>query len=295
MEGIIMVGEKNVLKLMCYSRNTYYVWKREKRPIIELIDKYFQDNEITEFLETGRISRLENNRDQELLNNEASKIYNHFISVLYLKDKSLLRLFLVVINNANETSANLNLNFIDLVFESEGSKKDKINLLKEFNKTVQNNNILFFYSIKYMFLNNFETISYSSNSYEDLEYYNYSFNITYFQLILEIFYKKKYMNLEEHLEFKKHIINNKSQSIKKPTSKEDYVYILNEDEPYPISIFEQEDDYIKLIDEEELSDLEALFEYIKYLKSLILEEKSIKIDFEITPNEFDINKIIPKN
>ncbi|MCT7486547.1 hypothetical protein N5T98_07295 [Aliarcobacter cryaerophilus] len=291
-----MTQSEVMATLLEISENSYYRWKKKDHVrLVNLIEKYFTIKDLEEFLETEKISRLENNRDQELLNNEASKIYNHFISVLYLKDKSLLRLFLVVINNANETSANLNLNFIDLVFESEGSKKDKINLLKEFNKTVQNNNILFFYSIKYMFLNNFETISYSSNSYEDLEYYNYSFNITYFQLILEIFYKKKYMNLEEHLEFKKHIINNKSQSIKKPTSKEDYVYILNEDEPYPISIFEQEDDYIKLIDEEELSDLEALFEYIKYLKSLILEEKSIKIDFEITPNEFDINKIIPKN
>ncbi len=291
-----MTQSEVMATLLEISENSYYRWKKKDHiRLVNLIEKYFTIKDLEEFLETEKISRLENNRDQELLNNEASKIYNHFISVLYLKDKSLLRLFLVVINNANETSANLNLNFIDLVFESEGSKKDKINLLKEFNKTVQNNNILFFYSIKYMFLNNFETISYSSNSYEDLEYYNYSFNITYFQLILEIFYKKKYMNLEEHLEFKKHIINNKSQSIKKPTSKEDYVYILNEDEPYPISIFEQEDDYIKLIDEEELSDLEALFEYIKYLKSLILEEKSIKIDFEITPNEFDINKIIPKN
>ncbi|MCG3668315.1 hypothetical protein L5F24_09930 [Aliarcobacter butzleri] len=291
-----MTQSEVMATLLEISENSYYRWKKKDHiRLVNLIEKYFTIKDLEEFLETEKISRLENNRDQELLNNEASKIYNHFISVLYLKDKSLLRLFLVVINNANETSANLNLNFIDLVFESEGSKKDKINLLKEFNKTVQNNNILFFYSIKYMFLNNFETISYSSNSYEDLEYYNYSFNITYFQLILEIFYKKKYMNLEEHLEFKKHIINNKSQSIKKPTSKEDYVYILDEDEPYPISIFEQEDDYIKLIDEEELSDLEALFEYIKYLKSLILEEKSIKIDFEITPNEFDINKIIPKN
>jgi len=291
-----MTQSEVMATLLEISENSYYRWKKKDHVrLVNLIEKYFTIKDLEEFLETEKISRLENNRDQELLNNEASKIYNHFISVLYLKDKSLLRLFLVVINNANETSANLNLNFIDLVFESEGSKKDKINLLKEFNKTVQNNNILFFYSIKYMFLNNFETISYSSNSHEDLEYYNYSFNITYFQLILEIFYKKKYMNLEEHLEFKKHIINNKSQSIKKPTSKEDYVYILNEDEPYPISIFEQEDDYIKLIDEEELSDLEALFEYIKYLKSLILEEKSIKIDFEITPNEFDINKIIPKN
>jgi hypothetical protein len=54
-----VIGEKNVLKLMCYSRNTYYVWKREKRPIIELIDKYFEDFEITEFLETGKIEKFE--------------------------------------------------------------------------------------------------------------------------------------------------------------------------------------------------------------------------------------------
>lgn len=186
-----MTQSEVMATLLEISENSYYRWKKKDHiRLVNLIEKYFTIKDLEEFLETEKISRLENNRDQELLNNEASKIYNHFISVLYLKDKSLLRLFLVVINNANETSANLNLNFIDLVFESEGSKKDKINLLKEFNKTVQNNNILFFYSIKYMFLNNFETISYSSNSYEDLEYYNYSFNITYFQLILEIFYKK---------------------------------------------------------------------------------------------------------
>lgn len=55
-----MVNEKNILKLMCYSRNTYYVWKREKRPIIELIDKYFTDSEIEEFLQTGKINKFDN-------------------------------------------------------------------------------------------------------------------------------------------------------------------------------------------------------------------------------------------
>ena len=54
-----MINEKNVLKLMHYSRNTYYVWKREKRPIIELIDRYFTDSEIEEFLQTGKIINFE--------------------------------------------------------------------------------------------------------------------------------------------------------------------------------------------------------------------------------------------
>ena len=55
-----MVNEKNILQLMCYSRNTYYVWKREKRPIIELIDKYFTNYEIEEFLKTGLFFKEKN-------------------------------------------------------------------------------------------------------------------------------------------------------------------------------------------------------------------------------------------
>lgn len=55
-----MASEKNILKLMCYSRNTLYVWKREKRPIVELIEKYFFDEDIEEFLKTGKINKFEN-------------------------------------------------------------------------------------------------------------------------------------------------------------------------------------------------------------------------------------------
>lgn len=38
------------------SQNTYYSWKREKRPIISLVEKYFSENDLKEFLETGEIS-----------------------------------------------------------------------------------------------------------------------------------------------------------------------------------------------------------------------------------------------
>ena len=157
-----------------------------------------EKEDLEEFIETGKILRLEDNKDQELLNNEASKIYNHFISALYLKDKSLLKLFLVVINNANETSANLNLNFIDLVFQTEGNEKDKINLLKEFNKTAQNNNILFFYSIKFMIQNKFENILYTFPTNEKRsEGEELSFIVNYIQFFLEIFYKKEFIKWEE--------------------------------------------------------------------------------------------------
>lgn len=292
-----MVGEKNVLKLMCYSRNTYYVWKREKRPIIELIDKYFQDNEITEFLETGRISRLENNRDQELLNNEASKIYNHFISVLYLKDKSLLRLFLVVINNANETSANLNLNFIDLVFESEGSKKDKINLLKEFNKTVQNNNILFFYSIKYMFLNNFENILYAFGDNKIAK--DLSFIVNYIQFFLEIFYKKDYIKWQEfeknesiHLRDYEFNLDDEIFLDEQSDSPLPSLDDLSDENKIPNYDYDDYDDYYNEYEEESnnydnfnyFKFIDSLKNYKTYLESLIPENDTILVKFKIDEN-----------
>ena len=72
-------------KLLGNSLKTISNWKKEKRPIINLLLKYFKKEDLEEFIETGKILRLEDNKDQELLNNEASKIYNHFILSLSLK------------------------------------------------------------------------------------------------------------------------------------------------------------------------------------------------------------------
>lgn len=291
-----MIGEKNVLKLMCYSRNTYYVWKREKRPIIELIDKYFEDFEITEFLETGKISRIENNKDQELLNNEASKIYNHFISSLYEKDKSLLKLFLIVINNANENNLNLNLNFIDLVFEAEGEKKDKIHLIKEFSKISQNSNILFFYSIKFMIQKKFENILYTFSGNEKRnEGKKLSFIVNYIQFFLEIFYKKEYLKWEEfeknesiHLRdyeynLDNEIIPDELSDFPLPSLDElsnenkipnyDYSDYYHDDNEYEESNNYDNFNYIKFIS--------SLRNYKTYLESLISENDTILIKFRI--------------
>ena len=49
-------------KLFGYSPQTYFNWKKEsdKRPIINLLDKYFKKEELEEFLETGKIDKFEN-------------------------------------------------------------------------------------------------------------------------------------------------------------------------------------------------------------------------------------------
>jgi hypothetical protein len=51
--------EVEVCKLCDFTRNTFYVWKREGRPIIALLERYFTKNELNEFLETKKIERFE--------------------------------------------------------------------------------------------------------------------------------------------------------------------------------------------------------------------------------------------
>lgn len=57
-------------KLMCkvfgFSSPTYFRWKKENRVIIKLLEKYFTDEELKEFLESGRISSKEEDLKQDI-------------------------------------------------------------------------------------------------------------------------------------------------------------------------------------------------------------------------------------
>ena len=57
-----MKKEEAFLELFKFTRNTFYVWKRENRPIIKLIEKYFSNDNIKEFLETEKIKKFENDK-----------------------------------------------------------------------------------------------------------------------------------------------------------------------------------------------------------------------------------------
>lgn len=70
LKGYKVSQEKPIIKLMNFSRNTYYVWKREGRPIISLLEKYFTKEELEEFLQTGKISALEQYRINVKFENE---------------------------------------------------------------------------------------------------------------------------------------------------------------------------------------------------------------------------------
>ncbi|MDD5407064.1 MAG: hypothetical protein PHE73_09020 [Sulfurovaceae bacterium] len=54
-------------KCFGFSPQTYFNWKKEesKRPIITLLAKYFTKEDLEEFVETGKISRLEKDKTTE--------------------------------------------------------------------------------------------------------------------------------------------------------------------------------------------------------------------------------------
>ena len=117
--------------LFGFNASTYHRWKKENRPIINLI-KYFKEEELIEFLETGKISKMESdgiNDDMQsfILNNAIHKLINDFA----MKEKNKDSLYdLEVI-----ASAIFNSKDIDEIDE-------KINL---YTKDEKNAPVLFYY------------------------------------------------------------------------------------------------------------------------------------------------------
>lgn len=50
-------------QLLKVSRNTYFVHKREQRPIVLFLEKYFSKEDLEEYLTTGKVSRLDSIED----------------------------------------------------------------------------------------------------------------------------------------------------------------------------------------------------------------------------------------
>lgn len=55
------MSERDIfMQLFNISVNTYYLWKKQERPIVKLLEKYFLKEELSEFIETGKIIKFEN-------------------------------------------------------------------------------------------------------------------------------------------------------------------------------------------------------------------------------------------
>jgi len=238
---------KKIENLFLFTRQTWSKWKKEKRPIVNLLEKYFSDEDIEEFLKTGKISRFEEISDLEILNSEAVNIYSHFVLNL---DRNSLILFLTVIHLSDSSNQNINSNFVELIFDTDAKKEDKVTLINEFQKV--KNSTLFFYSIKYLVKDKFKkfldaTIDSKSLHFQD----NIELRILHTQLYIKIFLKKEYMELEQFKEIEKMKIEKEYKS-----------NLIKNSEISPYEFYNSEDT------------LELM--YLSYLEVLVFGEKYIK-------------------
>lgn len=72
---------KKIENLFLFTRQTWSKWKNEKRPIVNLIEKYFTNDELQEFLETNQIEKFE-------LLKDLSK--NELLDLIKLRNKQVL-------------------------------------------------------------------------------------------------------------------------------------------------------------------------------------------------------------
>ncbi len=72
-------SKKEVIKeILTIADKTFYNYKNENRPIINLLEKYFSKEELQEFIETGKIQKQE--RLNELI--EIEKKYNQITKII---------------------------------------------------------------------------------------------------------------------------------------------------------------------------------------------------------------------
>lgn len=68
---------KNIIEnFFGFAFPTYYRWKKEQRPVITFLEKYLSNQEIEEFLETGKIEKLDH-VNLYLLNLNSKCVYIH--------------------------------------------------------------------------------------------------------------------------------------------------------------------------------------------------------------------------
>lgn len=143
-----------IIKMLGVSKNSYWNYKKQSRPIISFLEKYFTAKELEEFMKTGNIRRLdennisnkklemyENTLENHALYSAKYKINNFFKGRILIKD--------ILIDVLNQMSENKNAYTLDnakhsLVQQLQGSEinwlktktQAKIDLLSEF---VENN------------------------------------------------------------------------------------------------------------------------------------------------------------
>lgn len=185
---------KNIItELFGFAAPTYYRWKKENRPIVNLLEKYFSDEELNEFLLTNKIERLEQINDFKLLKIESIKLYIDFTQNI---NEQELELFLSICYQTQKDFKDISQYYIDLILDVNFKKDIKVSILKKMQNI--SNHTLFFYGIKQLIQNNFK--QYYSDKIEDLEEKDISLKIKHLQIYIKIFLQKDFVKYDYFIE-----------------------------------------------------------------------------------------------
>lgn len=110
---------EKILELMGFSRNTYFNWKKENRPIIKLLKKYFSEEDIKEFVETGQITKFDSlSLQNKITQRKFNELFKTVDSTLDFEGVYLLLKFLTtykkeLLDNINNYNVLLNMNKVE--------------------------------------------------------------------------------------------------------------------------------------------------------------------------------------
>lgn len=104
-----MTFKQTMAAIFNTAEGTYYKWKRENRLIITLLEKYFSQEDLEEYIKTNKISKFELLKEQELTQQYAANYY--------------LNIFLQRIGSIGDTNHEV---FADLYFNVLVNSKNSI-------------------------------------------------------------------------------------------------------------------------------------------------------------------------
>jgi len=80
---------KVIAKLIGNTERTIFAWKKENRPIINFFEKYFSEEDLEEFLTTGKIEKLEHDKKNT---NKVDELNNLLIELAKYQLRDRIRL-----------------------------------------------------------------------------------------------------------------------------------------------------------------------------------------------------------
>lgn len=170
MSDINKIHYKNIEKLFEFTRQTWAKWQKEKRPIIDLLN-YFDNNDIAEILNNGKIAKMEKTNDLIKIEKEIEdELLLFFIKIINIDESKKLAYYILdnldEINFLNGDEFLIFLN--DYVKNLNNEQSENLSLLLKCEANAHLGNVLFIHL--YNLFNNMNSIAinYFINNYDAL-------------------------------------------------------------------------------------------------------------------------------